>query len=253
MINLHNHTTWSDGGFSITELAEGARERGIRTLGVTDHFETDKCDTRLGRDTLLAYKDEARAAAADVGIRILTGAEIDLTNVAERMAILPHYEFPALELNRIDYVLFEYAGPLVTYTLPPNPWKRGDTGSEGHTWQLFLKYRRMLRVPVFLAHPRFDLCFDQPDVAVAKALETLNTGIELNGGMRNRVESKEQKVPHFMRREGIYREAARRGIPFLIGSDTHLELDELLDCQVALEYAREIGAEIAFADLEPQS
>lgn len=247
MINLHNHSTWSDGRQSIAGLAEAARERGIRLLGVSDHFEVDKCECRLGRETIAAYRQEIQSAASASGIRILAAAEIDLTNIAQRMGILPSWEFPAGELNTLDYVLFEYAGPKIGFSLPPNPWKRGDRGREGHTWELFREFRPQLRVPVFLAHPRFDLAFDQPGLAIARALETLNTGLELNGGWRNRTHQGEEKLPHFRKREEIYREAARRGLPFLIGSDTHLNPDELLDVDTALDFAREIGARLAFA------
>ncbi len=63
--DLHNHTTASDGAYEPTELVQAARELGIQTLGVTDH------------DTLNGL-DEAIAAGAEAGIRIVPGVEVSL-------------------------------------------------------------------------------------------------------------------------------------------------------------------------------
>jgi predicted metal-dependent phosphoesterase TrpH len=61
-IDLHTHTTASDGALSPTELVRRAAEVGIGTLGITDH------DTTEG---LEEAQDEARAH----GIRIVPGVE----------------------------------------------------------------------------------------------------------------------------------------------------------------------------------
>ncbi len=37
---LHAHSTWSDGKFSIRQMAEACRERGYEYLGITDHSQT---------------------------------------------------------------------------------------------------------------------------------------------------------------------------------------------------------------------
>lgn len=66
MIDLHLHTTASDGRLSPAALVERARQAGLRTIAVTDH------DTTAGLD-------EARLAAAAAGIDVVTG--IELTSV----------------------------------------------------------------------------------------------------------------------------------------------------------------------------
>ncbi len=63
MIDLHTHTTASDGSLSPTDLVERAASAGIRTLAVTDH------------DTLAGIR-EAAAAARARGIAFLPGVEI---------------------------------------------------------------------------------------------------------------------------------------------------------------------------------
>ena len=62
-IDLHAHTTHSDGSFTPTELVDHAAEVGLAALAVTDH------DTTAGLD-------EARDAAARHGIELLAGCEI---------------------------------------------------------------------------------------------------------------------------------------------------------------------------------
>lgn len=61
-IDLHTHTTASDGALSPTELVRRAADIGIGTLGITDH------DTVAGLD-------EAEAEANTLGIRIVPGVE----------------------------------------------------------------------------------------------------------------------------------------------------------------------------------
>jgi 3',5'-nucleoside bisphosphate phosphatase len=53
VIDLHTHTTFSDGTFTPEELVALARERGISTLAVTDHDSTEGLDrafTAAGAD-----------------------------------------------------------------------------------------------------------------------------------------------------------------------------------------------------------
>jgi len=64
MIDLHCHSTASDGSMSPTELLQHARERGLSTIAVTDH------DTMDGLD-------EASAAAATQNITLINGIEIE--------------------------------------------------------------------------------------------------------------------------------------------------------------------------------
>jgi predicted metal-dependent phosphoesterase TrpH len=61
-LDLHTHTTASDGRLAPAALVALARQVGVTTLAVTDHDTTDG----------LA---EARAAAAERGVEIITGIE----------------------------------------------------------------------------------------------------------------------------------------------------------------------------------
>ena len=57
-VDLHLHTTMSDGRLSPTELVTLCAERGLRQIAITDH------------DSLEGLS-EAQATAADLGIEIL--------------------------------------------------------------------------------------------------------------------------------------------------------------------------------------
>ena len=64
-IDLHSHTTASDGALSPTELVRKAKSVGISVLAITDH------DTVEGLD-------EARLEAEKIGIRIVPGVEFGI-------------------------------------------------------------------------------------------------------------------------------------------------------------------------------
>jgi len=65
-VDLHCHSTVSDGALHPGDVVRRAAERGVNVLALTDHDELDG----LG---------EARAAAAQAGIRFIDGVEISVT------------------------------------------------------------------------------------------------------------------------------------------------------------------------------
>jgi 3',5'-nucleoside bisphosphate phosphatase len=65
MIDLHTHSTASDGSYAPTRLIELALERGLKALALTDH------------DTLAGVA-EARARAAGTGLTFIAGVEIEI-------------------------------------------------------------------------------------------------------------------------------------------------------------------------------
>ena len=65
-IDLHSHTTASDGGLSPTALVEMAATKGLQYLAITDH---DTC----------AGLDEARLAAANSSVELVAGIELSTT------------------------------------------------------------------------------------------------------------------------------------------------------------------------------
>lgn len=73
MIDLHAHTTVSDGGDSPSELVSKAANAGIGTLAVTDHDNDSGCD-------------EAVAVGKKLGVEVVRGVEIscDVEDLIEK-------------------------------------------------------------------------------------------------------------------------------------------------------------------------
>src|SRR5947199_10696952 len=63
MIDLHSHTTASDGTFSPAQLVDEAGRAGVRILGITDH------------DTFSGY-DQALPLARQAGLDLICGIEL---------------------------------------------------------------------------------------------------------------------------------------------------------------------------------
>ena len=78
LVDLHTHSTFSDGRYTPTELVEEAAQAGIKVLAVTDH------DSWNG-------VAEAQAAAATHGLRIIPGVELGTQQGEESVHILGYY------------------------------------------------------------------------------------------------------------------------------------------------------------------
>src|SRR4029453_7746157 len=77
--DCHAHSSWSDGGSPIAEMAEAARDLGHAYLVLTDHSPRLTVANGLSPERLLAQLDEvARLNEALAPFRILTGSEVDL-------------------------------------------------------------------------------------------------------------------------------------------------------------------------------
>ncbi|HET9038327.1 MAG TPA: PHP domain-containing protein [Myxococcaceae bacterium] len=81
MIDLHSHTTASDGEHLPEELLALARAAGVKTLAVTDH------DTVKGHG-------RAQAAAEAQGIRLVPGIEVSSEVEGREVHILGHFVDP---------------------------------------------------------------------------------------------------------------------------------------------------------------
>jgi putative hydrolase len=76
--DLHSHTTWSDGRASMFEMAEAARGRGYRYLGITDHSPRITVVNGLGPERLEAQAREIAMVSRETGIEVLRGIEVDI-------------------------------------------------------------------------------------------------------------------------------------------------------------------------------
>jgi DNA polymerase (family 10) len=74
--DLHLHTTWSDGGNTLLEMATAAGARGYDAIAVTDHSPSLTVARGLSAERLTAQISELRAA--DAPVRLFAGLEVDI-------------------------------------------------------------------------------------------------------------------------------------------------------------------------------
>jgi 3',5'-nucleoside bisphosphate phosphatase len=79
VIDLHAHTTFSDGTFTPEELVALARERGLTTLAVTDHDSTE------------GLPRASAAADADGGPEIVPGVEFSTVRDGHGIHVLAYW------------------------------------------------------------------------------------------------------------------------------------------------------------------
>jgi predicted metal-dependent phosphoesterase TrpH len=77
-IDLHTHSTASDGLYAPSELLRQAHEIGLRVLALTDHDSTDGLD-------------EAEVAAQQLGIDLIPGIELNTDVNNEEIHVLGYY------------------------------------------------------------------------------------------------------------------------------------------------------------------
>ncbi len=77
--DLHSHTDWTDGRFSMEEMAEAAKEAGFEYLVVTDHSKSATVAGGLSVEKLAEHNEAVRELDKKLsGIRLLTGTEMDI-------------------------------------------------------------------------------------------------------------------------------------------------------------------------------
>lgn len=77
--DLHMHTTYSDGKLSIMEMANAAKQRGMKYICITDHSQASAQAGGLKVEEVLAQQIEVRKVNAEIdGIEVLHGSEVDI-------------------------------------------------------------------------------------------------------------------------------------------------------------------------------
>lgn len=104
IMDMHNHTTWSDGLHRAEVIIENAINNGVGIIGISDHFNTIKCNSvpdfmlKQYIESLKEIKDKYKDK-----IEVLVGIEICMSKGWCQFDRLPYDT-----LNMLDYVLFEY-------------------------------------------------------------------------------------------------------------------------------------------------
>jgi DNA polymerase (family X) len=77
--DLHMHTSWSDGAFTIEEMVEACRKKGYRYMAITDHSQYLRVANGLTPERLLEqHKEIKRLNEKYDDFTIFTGVEMDI-------------------------------------------------------------------------------------------------------------------------------------------------------------------------------
>jgi HisJ family histidinol phosphate phosphatase len=104
LMDMHNHSQWSDGANTLQEMVENAIKQGVTHFAITDHLKTSKCPSVNVVD-LTAYIAEIRLVAEHYREKIMVFAGIEV-NAATFAEINRPETFVAL--SQLDFVLWEY-------------------------------------------------------------------------------------------------------------------------------------------------
>ena len=99
-MELHCHTTWSDGTLTILEMAEEAIKRGKNLLAITDHSGSLGIAGGLSVEDLQRQRVEIDAVQEKLGdrIRLLQGSEVEIHADGT-------LDFPDETLAKLDFVI----------------------------------------------------------------------------------------------------------------------------------------------------
>ncbi|WP_395748173.1 DNA polymerase/3'-5' exonuclease PolX [Prosthecobacter sp.] len=98
---FHNHTTASDGGATLREMADAAHDLGLQYLGIADHSKSSFQANGLDEKRLLAQIEEIKALNVEMkeeGFRIFAGSEVDILKDGS-------LDFSDEIMGQLDYVV----------------------------------------------------------------------------------------------------------------------------------------------------
>lgn len=203
LMDIHNHTDWSDGAHYPEEIIENAIKNSVSIIGISDHFDTVKCNSVYAamlnqyicnlKKLKNKYKDQ---------IEVLAGIEICMNKEWCDLDKLPYDN-----LNKLDYVLFEYV----------------DCFSGSVTLKEIKEYSGKITCKKGLAHTNLiTLGNIYGLVEVIKSLKDNDLFWELNvnPGYEYFDEISENRNKNYIK--NLFNKLKENGIKITVGSDTHL-------------------------------
>lgn len=218
IVNLHNHTPFSDGAYTIDELCEAHLERGfgVAGVGITDHLfcTPSSREVKSEKEFERVFGKEARGYVEHVKearqrwagkLQIYCGAEINWPLNKGMLDIIKRL------LTGIDYVLFEFVDWAGLTTL----------ANQARRWPC----------PVVLAHT--DVALQFPNTSMDQVVRTL-----ANARIVYEVNS---KLMPLSSQDRWFKLVPNHRVQVALGTDTHDDLHVLDDLPVMHEYLLEHG------------
>jgi DNA polymerase (family X) len=200
---FHCHSDWSDGGATLAEMAEAARSRGMKYLGIADHSRSAAYAGGLSIERVRAQWAEIDALNQTFGgkFHLFKGTECDILGDGS-------LDYPDELLDGFDYVV---ASVHSQFTLPRDEMTRRlvRAASNPRVTMLGHPTGRLL-----LARDGYSVDLD----AVIDAAAAAKTMIEINAN------------PHRLDLDAVHcRRARKKGVMIVINPDAHSEggLDDL--------------------------
>lgn len=169
---IHAHSTWSDGNYSIKEMAEACMQRGYEYLGITDHSQTAAYAGGLLIDEVKQQWEEidqlnAEFTKQETDFRIFKGIESDILSDGS-------LDYDDYLLEKFDFVLASV-----------------HNGLDMNRDKMMRRFRNAIKHPAtrIIGHPtgRLLLQRDGSDLDFNELIEFAadhNTAIEINANPR---------------------------------------------------------------------
>ncbi len=243
--SYHNHTKWSDGSATVTDMIEAARSAGLQEFGISDHFALGPgtpVSWALAPDSLRSYVEEVEAAQkASTDIKVRLSLEVDyfpetIDLIRKSLAPFP-FDYLIGSVHFIDAFPVDFS---------VQPWQEVTQEMRNALWS---SYWELLREAAqsgiydiighfdlpkkFKFYPTVDLTAEA--LSVLDAIANANIAIEINTSGWDRPVGEAYPCLSYLQ------EAYRRGIPLVINSDAHSTGEVTRHFERAQELAREAG------------
>jgi len=220
MMNLHNHTTYSNGLFSPDMIIDYAVKSGLEYVGFCDTFGSKKISDASTLETYINDIKKYALLNPNPKIKVLVGLEID-TSSEETMQL--YHDLPIHLVNRLDYLLFENVQ---------------DDEKNGMPFFQLINERKRVSVPIGLAHNDISRNFtDVNQDNLISVLESDRIFIELNDSPKYMKLSK----PYYFFADTFFRKIRIRDVMLSIGTDTYDVLDEVGAVKEAYNFVERMG------------
>ena len=126
-IDLHIHTTFSDGKCTMREVVKIAQDRGVECIAFTDHAFNMDC-FGVDEDTIDEYIHEANQVKEESSIKVLLGLEAEIPTIDKVM----RYR------DKLDLLLISNHGPVRTtfHSAIVNIMKDYNINIIAHPWYI---------------------------------------------------------------------------------------------------------------------
>ncbi|MFW5981028.1 MAG: DNA polymerase/3'-5' exonuclease PolX [bacterium] len=207
--DLHLHTNYSDGAYSLSGMIEAAADRGYNYLAVTDHSQSLRVASGLSVAELQKQLQDIDELAVEYDIRILKGIEVDILRDGS-------LDYDDQLLSKLDVVIASI-----------------HTGFNQTAEEITDRIIQAMRNPHvdIIGHPRGRLLGRRESYGVnmeeviSAAVET-GTCLEINAS------------PHRLDLDDLtVRQAVEKGVKIAINTDAH-HPEELSDMELGISVAR---------------